>query len=137
MEIGEQQKEFVKEYIKLKCSNATQAAINAGYSPKTARQQGSRLLSYAHVQEYLKEQKDKIQDEIRESLLFECKRAVEVEFEILNNPDARDRDRLDAAKDILDRAGFKPTDEVKVSGNVNNPFEGLTTADLKKLIDDE
>ena len=40
---------FVKEY--LIDMNATQAAIRCGYSPKTAKQQGSRLLTYADVQE--------------------------------------------------------------------------------------
>ena len=55
----------------------------------------------------------------------------------MKDPEATNKDRIAVAKDFLDRAGFKPTDEVKVSGNVNNPFEGLTTADLKKLIDDE
>lgn len=39
---------FVDEY--LLDLNATQAAIRAGYTPKTATQQGSRLLTYAEVQ---------------------------------------------------------------------------------------
>lgn len=38
---------FVTEY--LKDLNATQAAIRAGYSPKTAKQQGSRLLTNADI----------------------------------------------------------------------------------------
>ncbi len=38
---------FVSEY--LKDQNAKQAAIRSGYSPKTAEQQGSRLLSNAKV----------------------------------------------------------------------------------------
>lgn len=42
------QQRFVSEY--LLDSNATQAAIRAGYSPKTAEQQGCRLLRNAHVQ---------------------------------------------------------------------------------------
>lgn len=137
MTVSDQQKLFVKEYIALKCKNATQAAINAGYSPKTARQQASSLLSRPNIQEYLKAQKAVLESEIKESFIFECKQAIEVEVEILNNPEASDRDRLTAARDILDRAGFKPTDEVKLSGQVNNPFEGLTTEELKKLIDSE
>lgn len=40
---------FVAEY--LKDLNATQAAKRAGYSEKTAKQQGTRLLSYAAIQE--------------------------------------------------------------------------------------
>jgi len=39
---------FVREY--LIDLNATQAAIRAGYSPKTARQQGARLLTDAVIQ---------------------------------------------------------------------------------------
>ena len=46
-------------------------------------------------------------------------------------------DKITVAIDFLDRAGFKPTDNVKVSAQVNNPFEGLSTEDLKKLIDSE
>lgn len=42
-----QQKEFCKSRAKGK--SATQAAIDAGYSPKTARQQGSRLLTNVDI----------------------------------------------------------------------------------------
>ncbi len=42
------QQRFVQEY--LKDHNGTQAAIRTGYSEKTAKQQGSRLLTNADVQ---------------------------------------------------------------------------------------
>ena len=42
-----QQRAFVDEY--LVDLNGTQAAIRVGYSPRTARQQGVRLLSYASI----------------------------------------------------------------------------------------
>lgn len=35
---------------------------------------------------------------------------------------------------IRDTIGEKPTDSVAVSGTINNPLEGLTTDELKKLI---
>jgi phage terminase small subunit len=41
------QQRFVEEY--LIDLNATQAAIRAGYSPETAKQQGSRLLTNADI----------------------------------------------------------------------------------------
>lgn len=47
------QRAFVGEY--LKDLNATQAAIRAGYSAKTAKQQGARLLTNADVQAALAE----------------------------------------------------------------------------------
>ena len=45
--------------------------------------------------------------------------------------------RLNAAKDILDRAGLKPEEKIEVNGNVNNPFAGLSTEELKKLVADD
>lgn len=46
-QLSEKQKRFVAEY--LIDLNATQAAIRAGYSAKTAQEQGSRLLSNVMV----------------------------------------------------------------------------------------
>ena len=37
------------------CGNATQSAIEAGYSEKTANEQASRLLANVNIQKYLKE----------------------------------------------------------------------------------
>lgn len=48
---------FVAAYRR--CLNATEAAIEAGYSPKTARQQGSRLLSHAAIAKVLAQQTQK------------------------------------------------------------------------------
>lgn len=47
MSFTNKQKRFISEYIK--DLNATQAAIRAGYSPKTAEVQGSRLLNNVKV----------------------------------------------------------------------------------------
>lgn len=46
-ELNERQRKFVDEY--LVDMNATQAAIRAGYSPKTAYSQGQRLLKNAEI----------------------------------------------------------------------------------------
>ncbi len=128
---------FVDEYIKLRCKNATQAAINAGYSPKSAQSQASQILKDSNVAEYLQKRKDEIAQELQQEFIFDALEARKVMYDIMNDPDAYDRDKIAVAKDFLDRAGFKPTDEVKVSGELNNPFEGLTTEELKKLVNDE
>lgn len=47
------QKRFVEEY--LVDLNATQAAIRAGYSEKTARAQGQRMLTYVYIQQAVQE----------------------------------------------------------------------------------
>lgn len=52
----ERQIRFVEEYIK--DLNATQAAIRAGYSKKTARSQGARLLTNVDILEAIQEAKN-------------------------------------------------------------------------------
>lgn len=47
--LTDKQKKFVEEY--LIDLNATQSAIRAGYSPKTANEQGARLLTNVSIQE--------------------------------------------------------------------------------------
>ena len=57
MALTDKQKRFCEEY--LIDLNATQAAIRAGYSPKSAEQTASRLLRNVKVQEYIaKRQKE-------------------------------------------------------------------------------
>lgn len=63
---------FVDEY--LVDLNATQAAIRAGYSAKTAKQQGHRLLTYVDVQKAIEAKRKEVAGEIgitRERVLKE------------------------------------------------------------------
>lgn len=53
--LTEKQQKFCDEY--LVDLNATQSAIRAGYSEKTANEQGARLLANVSVQKYLAERK--------------------------------------------------------------------------------
>ena len=66
------QKRFCEEY--LIDLNGKQAAIRTGYSPKTAEQQGSRLLSNAKVQKYIQQLQKKTSEKLeitREQILKE------------------------------------------------------------------
>ena len=134
--LTEQKKNFVLAWMKYRCrkDKQAQAAIDAGYSPKSASAQASQLLKQTEIQEYLKQQKELISQDLRQEFVFDALEARNVMYDILTNPEARDRDRIEVAKDFLDRAGFKPVDEVNVNGEVKNPFAGLTTEELKKMI---
>ena len=57
----EKQKRFVDEY--LIDLNATQAAIRAGYSPKTAKSIGQRLLTFVDVKTEIEEQLERMHSE--------------------------------------------------------------------------
>lgn len=126
--LTEQRKLFVEEFIKLRCSNATQAAINAGYSKKSAASQASQLLKDDKVCEYLEAQKAAIKSEIQQEFLFDALEARKVMYKILSNPEADDKNRLAAARDFLDRAGFKTPDKISLSAELET--EKTKLADL-------
>ena len=133
--LTEQKKLFVDEYIRTGCKNATQAAKNAGYSARSAGSQAHDLLKTPEVQAYLSERKAAFVKDIQEEFVYHAKEALDVLHEILQNPEAQDKDRISAAKEFLDRAGFKPPEQVTLSGEIkSNPFAGLTTDELRRLI---
>lgn len=59
--MNDKQKRFVTEY--LIDFNATQAAIRSGYSEKTARSQGQRLLTNVDIKKAISAERERIQDE--------------------------------------------------------------------------
>lgn len=63
MNLTDKQKRFCEEYI-IDC-NATQAAIRAGYSEKTAYSQGQRLLKNVEINGYV----EKLLEELKENSL--------------------------------------------------------------------
>jgi len=185
------QQRFCDEY--LIDLNATQAAIRAGYSKKTANEQGARLLANVSVQKYLQKRKtDRIErTEITQDMVLlelaniafsnaadyaavvEKNAMAEVDGNMIplfdeNGDPVKYRtvepvltaDLTESQKRALSvikkgRDGFeiKPydkiralellgkhlgmfTEQVKVTGDVNNPMAGLTTEELKKLIYD-
>lgn len=65
MALNNKQRNFINEYMK--DMNATEAAKRAGYSDKTARQQGSRLLSNADIQKELKRRQSKSTSDVEKT----------------------------------------------------------------------
>ncbi|PKE72975.1 terminase small subunit [Macrococcoides caseolyticum] len=61
MKLTEKQKRFADEYIIH--GNATQAAINAGYSNKTAKETGYENLTKPHISEYIAKRIEKIEND--------------------------------------------------------------------------
>jgi len=116
---------FVQEY--LRSSNITAAAKAAGYSEATAYSQGSRLLKNVKIQQYLNKNKQNLNRDLREMFAADAVEAYNVLKEIMNSPGATDKDRLVAARDLLDRAGYKPTDkvvaDVTTEGTLNVVFD--------------
>lgn len=132
--LTKKQQRFCDEY--LIDANATQAAIRAGYSKKTARSQGQRLLTNVDIKTYIDEQLEKIHNEkiadAKEVMIYltsvlrgeSQSEIVVVEGTGDGCSDARrmtklpdERERLKAAELIGKRYGMF-TDKVNVEGNI-------------------
>lgn len=88
--LTEQRKLFIDEYLKLRCKNATQAAINAGYSAKSAQSQASQILNDPKVSEYLEHRKKQIRSDLQQDFIFDALEARKVMYSILKNPESKD-----------------------------------------------
>ena len=190
--LTDKQRRFCEEYIV--DLNATQAAIRAEYSEKTAYSMGQRLLKKVEAQEYIKQLKEervartqieadrviyelsliafsnaadyaavvekeltiegpegepiKVLDDdgnpvtyrtvepvLTKDLTADQKRALAVIKKGRDGFEVRPYDKVRALELLGKHIGLFE-DKVKVNGEINNPMSGLTTEDLKKLIED-
>ena len=132
--MNEKQKNFAQEYIKDK--NATQAAIRAGYSEKTAYSIGQRLLKNVEIKNYINDLLDEVRKEnilsaieIEEFLSLAIKGSIDEEVVVVEG----EGDGISSARKIKKQIGLKDrikaaellgkrymlfTDKVNVSGTV-------------------
>ncbi|WP_020007395.1 terminase small subunit [Salinicoccus albus] len=117
--LTDRQKKFAWEYWQ--SGNRTKAAAAAGYSKKTAHSQGSRLLKNVEIQELVKEFKEESEASLRQQFSRDAVEARKIMFNIMENDEAPEHVRLSAAKDFMDRAGFKPIDkqETELNGQLD------------------
>lgn len=136
------QRNFCDEYIKT--GNATQSAINAGYSKKTAKQIGQQNLTKLDIKTYINWRMETISDNTiataEETLGILTKivrgehteQVTTAEGEIIEKyPDTNQV--IKASAEILKR--YPLAKEVNINGNIstNNPFSDLTVEELRAL----
>ena len=129
------QSRFIDEY--LIDHNGARAAVRAGYSPKCAKEQASRLLTYAHVQAELKEKRSdmEIQLEItRESIIEGLQEAFEL-AKGSNNPGGM----TGAYREIAKMCGYyepeKKQIEINQAGKLTQQYlENLSNEELLEKI---
>lgn len=92
MALNEKQKAFCEYYAA--CFNAAGAARSAGYSQKTAKSIGQRLLTYVDVQNYLKELSEKAQ----KSRIATAEEILEYLSGVVRNTEETTRERTKAAE---------------------------------------
>lgn len=97
--MNSRQERFCLEYAA--SGNATKAAIAAGYSPKTARVQGNRLLTKADIQRRLRE----LGTDIQTRKIAKIKDVQIFWSEVMQNPENKTADRLKASELIARSQG--------------------------------
>ena len=133
----DQRKQFVEAYCRL--GNGTMAAREAGYKDsKSLVNQASKLK---------RELSTEISEELRSSFMNAAPKALKILVDLAENS-ASDSVKFQAAKDLLDRAGYRPIDRREEIRPQRSPEEleaemvrlvGTEKADLllgKKSVDD-
>jgi len=142
MPLTDKQKRFVEEY--LVDLNATQAAIRAGYSAKTAQEQSSRLLSNVMVQQAVKEAQEArsarvelTQDWVLDRLREVTERCMQHEavLDREGNPTGEYTFNASGANKAIELIGkhlgmFK--DKVELTGKDGGPIETRKVEDLSE-----
>lgn len=124
MALNDKQEMFCREY--LVDLNATQAAIRAGYSDKTAQQQASRLLLNVVIQDRIQELKSERGERLAIDADYVLQRLVEI-------------DQMDVADILLSNGEIKPIKDwpkvwrITLSGIDVTEIAGDSAGLLKKI----
>ena len=130
MKLNLRQKSFCEFYVA--SGNATEAAMKAGYSETYSKTRTNVLLRNVEICRYVKE----LQEKTKSSRIMTAIERREFLTAMIKNGAVKDTDRLKAV-DILNKMDGEYTQKVEVNGNINsNPFNGLTTDELKEIIKD-
>ena len=126
MALTPKQQRFVEEY--LIDFNATQAAIRAGYSAKTARAMGSENLTKPYLaaaieagQKSLTARAELTQEEVLRDLALVKADAMQVVFDKDGNRVMADRGAALKALELQGRHLVMFTDKQQIGGDKNNP----------------
>ena len=144
MALNDKEKDFAYNYIAE--PNAYQAALNAGYKNNTAKYAYEWLeptLSNSTTKRHLPYKKElhdfikelRAEDEKKDNAILSRKEKKQILAEIARDTNISVADRIKAI-DTDNKMDGEYTNNINIGGNINNPMAGLTTEELKKLIND-
>ena len=110
-----QQQKFIDHFVLT--GNASQSAVDAGYSAKTARQKGHELKNLYRT-EIMQATQKLLTDQVPAGLRWLSELAESAESESV---------RLGAIRDLLDRAGLKPVERVETT-----TIEKMSTEEIER-----
>ena len=129
MKLNARQKSFCEFYVA--SGNATDAATKAGYSETYSKTRTNVLLQNVEICRYIEE----IQEKAKSSRIMTAIERREFLTSMIKDGAVKDTDRLKAL-DILNKMDGEYTQKLEVKGELKteDPFKGLTTEELKKVI---
>lgn len=124
------QRQFCFEYMI--DFNGTQAAIRAGYSPKSAKSTATEILSYPHVKAFISD----LQKARHATAIMTREEVLANITTIARKEDAKDADKL-KADELMGRhyALFTDKQVVDVGEETLDRVEGMTLAQRKERLD--
>ena len=126
--MNQRQRAFCEAY--LISGNATEAAVKAGYSPKSARSIGQRLLTYVDIREYLAERNSQIIAENTATL----EEIYSFWTVTMRDQASKPADRLKASELLSKALTLERTrSEERAAAGTLNPFDSLTDEELRRL----
>lgn len=126
--MNQRQRAFCEAY--LLSGNATEAAIKAGYSPKSARSIGQRLLTFADILEYLAQRNAQIIAENTATL----EEIYSFWTVTMRDQASKPADRLKASELLSKALTLERTrSEERAAAGTLNPFDSLTDEELRRL----
>lgn len=135
MKLNARDKKFADEYIRT--GKIIESAIKAGFAESTARDRAAEWLNpnsksaKLSVLEYINEINKKIEKE----KIADAKEIQEFWTKTFRDEEVEMKDRIKASE-LLARVQGMFIEKINLTGNIktNNPFDGLSVEELRKLI---
>ena len=129
MKLNARQKSFCEFYVA--SGNATEAATKAGYSETYSKTRTNVLLQNVEICRYINE----LQEKTKTSRIMTAIERKEFLTKMILKEETKDTDRLKAL-DILNKMDGEYIQKLEVKGELKSedPFKGLSTDELKKVI---
>ncbi len=124
----QKQRTFVSEYIK--CRNATEAAINAGYSERYAGQQAGQLMAKPLVKELIEKNIKIMSAASHITFDWKVRKLEEIIHLCLDNQPANTANAIKAIEVLNSMMGHNNSESKHVSINIDATLEKLQQARL-------
>lgn len=112
----EKQRRFADYYIET--GNATESAIRAGYSKKTAKEMGHENLTKPHLREYI----DKRLEEMAEKRIMNAEEAMQLLTAIARNEEKEEVVLFGEGGSIIEEKGISAKDRLKAIELIGKRF---------------